>query len=217
MTRLRVFETNQCEGIESTLFCDGVMHFDRFRDQYVFGKDDRSGISVRGACDGSCKPEPRTKDLRKLLEDAQYERMENEEGEILPCSIQLDAAATELFASDQPLLGVEFASMYAKRNSRSNDYCLGSVHLYWSEAFDWHLEANPKTHATHRLTVTPCDKSCVKTTKLSGSERRRLRKQQRHHIIWQDEWDAKHRKDERPASIVVSYNDDTAERTEWIR
>ena len=123
---------------------------------------EKKSVQADGPCDGSCKPESRMCDLRALL------------------------------AKAQPIKGVTFASFYAKRNSQSEDYCLGTLHVHWHESYDWHRERTPVTCATHTLTAVPCDGSCRKTTKLSGSEKRSLRKQERDRNVWEAEWHAKY-------------------------
>lgn len=184
----QIFRTSDSDGLETEDFCDGVTHYSRTRDS--FSKDKQ--VQKDGPCDGSCKSDARTHDLRADVAKAQMASCEEEDGRILPSVVILDEVVTALLATDQPIRAVSFASMYAKRNSRSDDYCLGSLHLHWEESFDWHRCRDPETFATHTLTASPCDGSCRATTKLTRNEKRSLRKQERDRKAWEAEWNAKH-------------------------
>ena len=117
-----------------------------------------------------------------------------EDEKILPSVVILDDATTALFATDQPIMGVEFASMYCKRNSRSNDYCLGTLHVHWHESDDWNRIPDSETCSTYEITTSPCDGSCRKFTKLTRGEKRSLRKQEAANRKWVEEWNAKYAK-----------------------
>lgn len=176
-----VFMTSDSDGIETRDFCNGETHFRRSRESYA--SDEPEDISVFGKCDGSCKPERRTHDLRKLVQKVDKD---------LQQVVEVDQATSWLLASKQSIVGVHFRSMYCKRNSRSDDYCLGTFHIHWSESFDWHLKPRSKIHATHTLSISLCDGSCCKTTVLSRREKRSLRKQEHDRKIWEAEWAARY-------------------------
>lgn len=183
-----IFRKSDSDGLETEDFCDGVKHYTRTLAS--FGVD--KCVEMDGPCDGSCKAEARTQDVRVLVAKAQGDSLEEEDGRILPSVVLLDEVMTALLATDQPISAVSFASMYAKRNSRSDDYCLGSLHLHWEESFDWHRDRDPVTCATHTLTTSPCDGSCRATTKLTRGETRSVRKQERDRKAWEAEWNAKY-------------------------
>lgn len=185
----QIFRSSDSDCLVTEDFCDGVTHYSRILDSFSGPKKE---VQSNGPCDGSCKSEARTHDVRALLAKAQVDSLREEDGRILPTVVILDEVMTALVATDQPIEGVEFASMYAKRNSRSDDYCLGSLHLHWEESFDWHRDRNPVTYATHTLTASPCDGSCCATTKLTRGEKRSLRKQERDRKAWEAEWSAKY-------------------------
>ncbi|OGL86267.1 hypothetical protein A3I41_01745 [Candidatus Uhrbacteria bacterium RIFCSPLOWO2_02_FULL_48_18] len=184
-----IFRTSDSDCLEKQDFCDGKVHYSRTPASF-FGE--KKSVQADGPCDGSCKPESRMCDLRALLAKAQRDSLKNDDGRILPTVVELDETLYALFATGQPIKGVTFASFYAKRNSQSEDYCLGTLHVHWHESYDWHRERTPVTCATHTLTAVPCDGSCRKTTKLSGSEKRSLRKQERDRKVWEAEWRAKY-------------------------
>ncbi len=176
-----VFMTSDSDGIETQDFCNGEMHFRRSRESYA--SDEPEDISVLGKCDGSCKADKRTHDLRKQIEKAQMDSQ---------AVIEFDQAIGWLLASKQSILGVNFASMYCKRNSQSDDYCLGTFHIHWCESFDWHLRPRSGLMSSHTLRTSLCDGSCCKTTVLSRREKRSLRKQEHDRKIWEAEWAARH-------------------------
>lgn len=185
----RIFRMSDSDCLVTEDFCDGKKHYSRMLASFL---DDKKSVQVDRACDGSCKPESRMHDLRALLAKAQSDSLQEEDGRILPTVVVLDEIMTSLVAMDQPIKGFEFASMYAKRNSRSSDYCLGSLHVHWSEIFDWHLERKSVTFATHKLSASLCDGSCRQTTKLSRGEKRSVRKQECERKAWEAEWNAKY-------------------------
>jgi hypothetical protein len=183
----RIFQVYDCDGIESLSICDG-------KTLYAFPQA-LSDISVRSACDGSCKTEFRTKDLRQLLAKACAETMMAIEGEkILGTVVRLDKVMTAMVATSQPILGVEFASMYAKRNSRSSDFCLGNLHVHWSMSDDWNRVPKSKTCATYVMETSPCDGSCRKFTKLTRREKCLLHRQKQDRKARDAEWSAKYLK-----------------------
>lgn len=190
----QVFRVFDCDGIESTYFCDGKTHFDRAIDAYAYPQE-WINTSVHSACDGSCKPEFRTKDLRQLLAKVCAETMMAIEGKkILGTVVRLDKVMTAMVATSQPILGVEFASMYAKRNSQSSDFCLGNLHVHWSMSDDWNRVPKSKTCATYVVTTSPCDGSCRKFTKLTRREKCLLHRQKQDRKAWDAEWSAKYLK-----------------------
>ena len=189
----QIYRTLNSDGVCSVYFCDGKSHFDRSYDEFEHPR--QSTISAVCACDGSCKPESRMIDLRKRLAEARMNRVMDLKGKNdLPSAVHLDAAMTAMFATNQPIVGVEFASMYAKRSYQSNDFCLGTLHVHWHESDDWNRVRNAKTCATYQITTLPCDGSCCKTTRLSRGEKRSLRKQERDRKVWDAEWAARYLK-----------------------
>lgn len=187
----RIFHISECDGDETQEICDGQHHYSRVLSSV--GTMRRS-IRRNRSCDGLCKPENRTHDLRKLLAKAESDTLQESNGRILPTVVRLDEFMLALFVSDQSISGVKFASMYAKRNSQYDEYCIGIYHVHWSESFDWWGGSDSGTCATHTISAKPCDGSCKKTTKLTGSELQSLRKQERDRKIWEDEWNKKHGK-----------------------
>lgn len=185
----QIFRMSDSDCLVTEDFCDGKKHYSRTLASFL---DDKKSIQVDRTCDGSCKPESRMHDLRALLAKAESDSLQEEDGRILPTVIELDEIMTSLVAMDQPIKGFEFASMYAKRNCRSSDYCIGSLHVHWDEIFDWHLERKPETFATHKLSASLCDGSCCQTTKLTRGEKRSVRKQERERKAWEAEWHAKY-------------------------
>ncbi len=176
----RVFETSDVDGFVSKDFCDGAKHYSRTGDSY----SEESEVHVKDLCDGSCKPEARTHNLRELIAKERGVSLKEEDGRILPTVITLDEVLAAMLRTDQPIMAVRFATMYVKRFCRSADYCLGVLHVTWNENFDWDREQHPKTFATHKLVTSPCDGSCRATTTLTRDERRSLRKQERNHKAW---------------------------------
>lgn len=180
---------SDCDVTET--FCDSKNHYTRTLANYA---GERRSIQWDRECDGSCKPEKRTKNLRKLLVKAQNDSLRMNDDRILPTVVILDATLTALFTKSGPINGVEFASFYAKRNSRSNDYCIGALHVHWHESFDWHRIPNSETCSTYEITSSLCDGSCRKSTKLTRGEERSLRKQKVDRLQWEAEWNAKYAK-----------------------
>lgn len=144
------------DGFQEDQLCDGTSHYTHL--QAVF-EGEVEHASRFGACDGSCRSEARTCDLRQRVERRSLGLLFIG-GKSLDVAVEYDAAATELFAGDAPVLAVKFERWYAKRDGEGYAACTGATHVRVSVSHD-NLAGRPTgRYETISVSVTPCDGSC---------------------------------------------------------
>ena len=168
----RLFLLDNSDMTKRSVLCNGTDHVEKVDP----GFHERTYVHSE-ACDGSCKPEARRVDVRRMIDDRISTILPVADETEFPNHVALDDATAALHQSTHPIVGIQFYTWYQKHGDRGMTLCLGTQHLTMSEKTEWcSRNVDDGVYHTYSFTMEPCDGTCKpKRVKLSGREQRDLR------------------------------------------